>query len=201
MCKRVTCLFMVIVICLNLASFNVNADIPDIQYNATNTIFNEQIYSVFSENEEYVAVDQVMKFDLTYVPPVIIKMDEPPAQVITPRHNMTEEDVQLIALVTMAEAEGECEEGKRLVIDTILNRIDSEHFPDSAYDVIYQPNQFTSMWNGRADRCSIQEDICELVKQELTTRTNTEVVFFTAGGYGHYGSPLLSVENHYFSSY
>ena len=61
---------------------------------------------------------------------------------------MSKEDVELIALVTMAEAEGECEEGKRLVIDTILNRVDSEHFPDTVYDVIYQPNQFSSMWNG-----------------------------------------------------
>ena len=33
------------------------------------------------------------------------------------------EDIELIAIVTMAEAEGECEEGKRLVIDTILNRV------------------------------------------------------------------------------
>lgn len=200
MCKRVTCLFMVIVICLNLASFNVNSEIADIQYNATNTIFEEKVYSVFDENEKYVAVDQVMKFDLTYEPPVMITMDEPPAQVITPM-DMTEEDIQLVALVTMAEAEGECEEGQRLVIDTILNRIDSEHFPDSASGVIYQPNQFASMWNGRSDRCSIQEDICELVRQELITRTNTEVMFFTAGGYGHYGTPLLNVENHYFSSY
>ena len=36
--------------------------------------------------------------------------------------SMSEEDISLIALITMAEAEGECEEGKRLVIDTILNR-------------------------------------------------------------------------------
>ena len=35
----------------------------------------------------------------------------------------SEEDIELIALVTMAEAEGEPEEGKRLVIDTILNSI------------------------------------------------------------------------------
>ena len=41
---------------------------------------------------------------------------------------MSREDVELIALVTMAEAEGECEEGKRLVIDTILNRVDSGTF-------------------------------------------------------------------------
>lgn len=31
----------------------------------------------------------------------------------------TDEEIELIALVTLAEAEGECEEGKRLVIDTI----------------------------------------------------------------------------------
>ena len=57
------------------------------------------------------------------------------------------EDISLIALVTMAEAEGECEEGKRLVIDTILNRVDSEHFPNNVYDVVYQRNQFSSIWN------------------------------------------------------
>ena len=53
------------------------------------------------------------------------------------------EDIELIALVTMAEAEGECEEGKRLVIDTpILNRVDSVYFPDTVYGVVYQANQF-----------------------------------------------------------
>ena len=46
------------------------------------------------------------------------------------------EDISLIALVTMAEAEGECEEGKRLVIDTILNRVDSERFRNNVYDVV-----------------------------------------------------------------
>lgn len=111
------------------------------------------------------------------------------------------EDVSLIALITMAEAEGECEEGKRLVIDTILNRVDSEYFPDNVYDVIYQRNQFSSIWNGRIDRCEVKEDICELVREELISRTNTEVVFFTAGEYGRYGFPMFQVGNHYFSSY
>ena len=73
---------------------------------------------------------------------------------------VSEKDIELIALVTMAEAEGECEKGKRLVIDTILNRVDSKHFPDTVYDVVYQKNQFTSMWNGRVDRCYVKEDIC-----------------------------------------
>lgn len=115
--------------------------------------------------------------------------------------SLPDEDIGLIALVTMAEAEGECEEGKRLVIDTILNRMDSEHFPDTAYDVIYQPYQFSSMWNGRVDRCEIQEDICQLVREELESRTSYDVIFFTAGRYSDYGVPLFQVENHYFSSY
>ena len=96
----------------------------------------------------------------------------------------TDEEIELIALVTMAEAEGESEEGKRLVIDTILNRVDHDRFPDTVSDVIYQPSQFTSMWNGRVDRCYVDEDICELVREEIENRTNNEVMFFTAGDYG-----------------
>lgn len=114
---------------------------------------------------------------------------------------LSNEDVELIALVTMAEAEGECEEGKRLVIDTILNRVDSEYFPDTVYDVVYQKSQFSSMWNGRVDKCYVQDDIYELVREELKKRSNYEVMFFTAGNYGKYGTPMFQVENHYFSSY
>jgi N-acetylmuramoyl-L-alanine amidase len=101
----------------------------------------------------------------------------------------------------MAEAEGEPEEGKRLVIDTILNRVDSSHFPNTIRDVIYQPNQFSSMWNGRIDRCEVKEDICRLVLEELESRRNYDVVFFTAGRYSKYGVPMFHIENHYFSSY
>jgi len=114
---------------------------------------------------------------------------------------LSDEDISLIALVTMAEAEGESEEGKRLVIDSILNRMESEHFPDTAYDVIYQKNQFSSMWNGRVDRCEVRDDICQLVREELKNRTNHEVIFFTAGRYSDYGVPMFQVGNHYFSSY
>jgi N-acetylmuramoyl-L-alanine amidase len=114
---------------------------------------------------------------------------------------MAQEDIDLIALVTMAEAEGECEEGKRLVIDTILNRVDSTYFPDTVHGVIYQKNAFSSMWNGRVDRCSVKDDIVILVEEELRNRLNHDVVFFTAGKYGKYGTPLFQVGNHYFASY
>lgn len=114
---------------------------------------------------------------------------------------LSDEDIDLIALVTMAEAEGESEYGKRLVIDTILNRVDSDYYPDTVFEVVYQPSQFSSMWNGRVDRCCVMDEICQLVKEELLERKNYEVIFFTAGGYSKYGTPMFQEGNHYFSSY
>lgn len=114
---------------------------------------------------------------------------------------ISKEDLELIALITMAEAEGESEHGKRLVISTILNRVDSEYFPDTVKGVIYQPNAFTSVWNGRVDRCEVLPDICRLVEDEINSRTNGDVVFFSAGDYSNYGVPMFSEGNHYFSSY
>lgn len=124
-------------------------------------------------------------------------------EVVVEELPLTQEEIELIALLTMAEAEGESEEGKRLVIDTVLNRVDSElsYFPDTVKEVIYQDKQFTSMWNGRIDDCYVSEDICELVKDELRNRTNDEVLWFRAGYYGVYGEPLLVEGNHYFSKH
>jgi N-acetylmuramoyl-L-alanine amidase len=116
-------------------------------------------------------------------------------------YDITDEEIDLIALLTMGEAEGEPEEGKRLVIDSVLNRVDSKHFPDTVTDVIYQPGQYTAMWNTRVDRCYVREDIRDLVIEELTSRTNTDVVFFRTEYYHPFGTPLFQVGNHYFSKY
>lgn len=115
--------------------------------------------------------------------------------------SVSNEDINLIALVTMAEAEDECEEGKRLVIDTILNRMDSKEFPDTVSEVIFEPYQFPSMTNGRAERCEVRDDICELVREELQSRYNFDCIFFKTDYYSEYGTPLFRVGNHYFSSY
>ncbi len=103
--------------------------------------------------------------------------------------------------MTVAEVEGEPEKVQRLVIDTVLNRVDSEHFPDTVNDVIWQPKHFTVMWNGRAERCEVQDDICSLVEEELKERTNSDVIFFRSSHYSEYGEPLFKEGSVYFSSY
>jgi N-acetylmuramoyl-L-alanine amidase len=111
------------------------------------------------------------------------------------------DDVELLALVTVAEAEGESEYGKRLVIDTVLNRVDDPRFPNTIQGVVYQKNQFTSMWNGRVDRCVVTDDVRQLVLEELESRTNSDVIFFQMYNYSPYGTAMFKEGCHYFSSY
>lgn len=122
----------------------------------------------------------------------------PETQTSSEELQVTDEDIWLIAWITMGEAEGECEEGKRLVIDTILNRVDNNSFPDTIYDVIYQPSQFSCVWNGRLDQTAVTEKVCQLVREELIERCNYNVLYFTTGGYGKWGEHLFQVGNHYF---
>lgn len=112
---------------------------------------------------------------------------------------LTEDEIRLIARMTMAEAEGESEYGKRLVIDTILNRVDSSEFPNTVNGVIYQKGQFSPVTNGRLDRCPVRNDIYDLVLEELESRTNSEVLFFNMGGYPSWATPLFKEGCHYFS--
>lgn len=123
------------------------------------------------------------------------ELEEPPAP------SVTQEEIDLIALCVMAEAEGECEYGQRLVIDVILNRVDDPHFPDTIYDVIYQKNQFAGMYGDRITRCYVKDELVQLVREELENRTDYDVVFFRTGHYHSYGVPKFQVGAHYFSSY
>lgn len=122
----------------------------------------------------------------------------PETEILSEEQQVTDEEIWLIAWITMGEAEGECEEGKRLVIDTILNRVDHSSFPDTIYDVIYQPSQFSCVWNGRLDQTTVTEEVCQLVREELVNRCNYEVLYFAAGGYRKWGERLFQVGNHYF---
>lgn len=109
------------------------------------------------------------------------------------------DSLDLLALCVMAESRGESEFGKRLVIDTVLNRVDHPDFPDTIWDVITYPGAFTSYRNGQMDRVEPTQEIYRLICEERRNRTNTEVLYFNSGNYPSYGEPLLQEGNHYFS--
>lgn len=153
-------------------------------------IFVSTGFSYADTQEEVVPVERTVEVEPVVVEEVIVEEDLP----------YTDAEIELIALVTVAEAEGESEFGKRLVIDTVLNRVESEGFPDSVEEVIYQPHQFTSMWNGRTDRCTVTDDIIKLVKEEIKSKVSPDVLYFRADYFHDFGTPLFAEGNHYFST-
>ena len=113
---------------------------------------------------------------------------------------ITMDDAVLIAKLVLAEAEGESEMGKRLVIDTVLNRLESEDFPNTVYDVVYQPYHYDPAWDGRIDLFSELDDAFKLVVDEIQHRTNTDVLYFRTDKFHEFGTPMEQVGNHYFST-
>lgn len=59
---------------------------------------------------------------------------------------LTDEEIELLAKIVWVEARGESEEGQKAVVEVIFNRMASDLFPDTLYDVLSQkkPVQFSS---------------------------------------------------------
>lgn len=158
--------------------------IPESIVSVTSVESSEEIQE--SETETFIFEESTTEVESTHTADVRIISDD---------------ELELLALVTMAEAEDESELGKRLVIDTVLNRVDSSHFPNTITDVIYQKHQFTSMWNGRYKKTYVDDYVRNLVLEELKDRTNSDVIFFRMDRYSDYGTPLFKEDGHYFSAY
>lgn len=109
------------------------------------------------------------------------------------------DDLELLAYCVMAEAGNQEELGKRLVIDTVLNRVDNKYFPDTVREVIYAPGQFEVVARGTLYKNTPTDDIFQLIGEEIAERTNDKVIYFTAGGYNPSGEPWQKVGDHYFS--
>lgn len=62
--------------------------------------------------------------------------------------NYTDEDLLWMARIIYAESGGESIECQLAVGSVVLNRVASKSFPNTIYDVIFQPNQFTPARSG-----------------------------------------------------
>ena len=137
---------------------------------------------------------------------IVVRMNEPETTTRTEVKDIsnadliTMDDAVLISKLVLAEAEGEPELGKRLVIDTVLNRLDSSDFPNTVYDVVYQPYHYDPAWDGRIDLFSELDDTFKLVVDEIRHRTNSEVLYFRTDKFHEFGTPMEQVGNHYFST-
>lgn len=115
---------------------------------------------------------------------------------------ITAEEKELMARLAWREARGEGILGMRLVLEVVLNRVLSDHFPDTVTEVLYQPGHFAP--SGEAlelediTPTTAQYEALDLALTE-TPITEEDVVFFAREPI--YGEIFLHVGGHYFTRY
>lgn len=108
-------------------------------------------------------------------------------------------EMELIAQLVMAEAGNQDLTGKRLVVDVVLNRVDSDEFPDTVEEVIFQKNQFSVIDNGTFDDAgwTITDECYEAVKLEYEERLNYDILYFSREP-SKYASNHFKYQDHWF---
>lgn len=112
----------------------------------------------------------------------------------------TDEDtLMLLAALIHCEARGESYEGQLAVGAVVMNRVRSPKFPDTIYDVIFAPGQFSPAMDGKVDKVlesgEIKESCIEAAKEALSGVSNVgDLKFFRTVN----GRDGLIIGNHVF---
>lgn len=89
-------------------------------------------------------------------------------------------EMELLAQLVEAEAGNQDFEGKCLVVDVVLNRVESDDFPNTIEEVIFDPGQFSVITNGAFDKAAwnMKESDYAAVSVEMALHQNKNVLYF-----------------------
>ena len=89
------------------------------------------------------------------------------AELDTEEITLPADEYQVLLRIVQAEA-GICDEdGKLLIANVILNRMESDEFPDTVSGVVYQRKQFSPVMNGTINTCKVTEETINAVDRAL----------------------------------
>lgn len=90
----------------------------------------------------------------------------------------TLEDAQLLMRIAEAEAENQGPDGMWMVMSVVLNRVDSDTWPDTIAGVIFEDHQFSSVSDGRFNKVKISADAHEALTRIETGEVADEIIGF-----------------------
>ena len=98
------------------------------------------------------------------------------------------EDFELLLRIVEAEAGGEDEEGKLLVANVVLNRVNNDNFPDTVSEVVLQQSkgvtQFSPVASGRIWKVKISDETILAVSRALCGENISQgALYFAARKY------------------
>lgn len=109
-------------------------------------------------------------------------------------------EMEVLARCVEAEAGNQSIDVKRAVISVILNRVDDEDWPDTISEVIADPYEFATYWNGRMDEVTPSATTYEAISMEMETRSYPGLFYFDMDDYLPYGTPYVKMGDLYFST-
>lgn len=102
------------------------------------------------------------------------KFEKDPEESEPEKDENTEEEIVLsdseynvLLKIVQAEAGGCDEKGRILVANVILNRVESDEFPDTVSEVVYQKCQFSPVSNGTINTCKVTKKTIDAVNRAL----------------------------------
>ncbi|MDE7254109.1 MAG: cell wall hydrolase [Acetatifactor sp.] len=107
-------------------------------------------------------------------------------------YHLGSEDLDILSRIVEAEAGNQDVEGRLLVANVVLNRVDSEKFPNSVKDVVFQEEkgvcQFSPVSNGRIWEVQVSEETDEAVERALEGEDISDgALYFVARKYADDG--------------
>lgn len=110
------------------------------------------------------------------------------------------EQMEILARCVEAEAGNQDIDVKRAVVAVIMNRVDDDEWPDTISEVIRDPYEFASYWNGRMDEVTPSVETYEAIRLEMDTRSYPGLYYFDMDKYLVYGTPYKKMGDLYFST-
>ena len=136
------------------------------------------------EQPSYVSDEVFLALDTEKIieEPVVVEEEETPLK--TNRYSeleITEEDRELLARIVYLEARGQSFSGQRAVAEVVLNRVLDSRFPDTVYEVLYAPGQFTPAKSiASTTPTETQYEVVDCVIDETPITTENTVYFATS---------------------
>lgn len=137
------------------------------------------------EQPSYVSDDVFLALSAEKIieePIVIEEEEETPAK--ANRYSeleITEEDRELLARIVYLEARGQSFSGQRAVAEVVLNRVLDSRFPDTVYEVLYAPGQFTPAKSiASTTPTETQYEVVDCVINETPITTENTIYFATS---------------------
>lgn len=146
--------------------------------------FNSDSFGTFNVSAAEQAPTELVIFpDFTIQEEVLTEEENVETEILTENYlTLDEQEYEVLLKIVEAEAGCEDETGRMLVANVILNRVNSDRFPDTVSDVVYQRvrgnAQFSPVANGRINSVNVSDATIAAVDRVLSGEDESQGAFF-----------------------